>query len=512
MTRTATTISHAPPLSARGLTSAIPRVSRATLALAAILAVALGLRFGLLVAGPVHDPQRAVRPDTMRYVVLGHNMLWFQSFGVADERHGVVHAPLYELRTKTGQVPARDMHGLMPETFRTPGYPALFALCELLQVGTTGVLFIQLLLSTCSVLLVYAIGRALFGARVPALIAAALVAIHPGDITAANTLLSETLFTVVMLAGIWLGLWARKHTKAPTVALGGLVYGMAALVRPVSIFLGPCIALWMAVTGKGIRHRLVIPALFVLYSLLPGMWWAVRNHEMGVGYQASTVPSVNAYFYTVTYMDIADKGGDFARDWPAAVAIRMQQLETRMHPGEDVFKAMRRLAVGEVISRPGTYAAVMSHSAGKFMLDHTACDLFTLMGWEYQPSGMRQKLLSGQWSSIERDKLAGFTVAALWTLWNGAWLLATLWGLAVLLRRRRWDVLLLLGGVFAYFIFVTQTNGLERFRLPVLGIQALIIAAAFLPRIHQPGPSPAERPDNKGSKISSSGVGATGFE
>ena len=33
-----------------------------------------------------------------------------------------------------------------------------------------------------------------------------------------------------------------------------------------------------------------------------------------------------------------------------------------------------------------------------------------------------------------------------------------------------------------YFAFATQTTGMERFRLPVLGIQALLVASLFAPR------------------------------
>ncbi len=55
-------------------------------------------------------------------------------------------------------------------------------------------------------------------------------------------------------------------------------------------------------------------------------------------------------------------------------------------------------------------------------------------------------------------------------------------GLVRLTWAGRWRTALLLGGMAAYFVLATQTNGLERFRWPVLGLQALIVASALFVR------------------------------
>lgn len=53
------------------------------------------------------------------------------------------------------------------------------------------------------------------------------------------------------------------------------------------------------------------------------------------------------------------------------------------------------------------------------------------------------------------------------------------WGLVRLAVARRWAVLVLLAGGVFYFALATQTVGLERFRLPMAGMMALLAGTAL---------------------------------
>jgi hypothetical protein len=50
-------------------------------------------------------------------------------------------------------------------------------------------------------------------------------------------------------------------------------------------------------------------------------------------------------------------------------------------------------------------------------------------------------------------------------------------GCIALLFQRNVKTILLAGGIIFYFILTTQVNGLERFRIPVIGLQAILVAA-----------------------------------
>ena len=203
---------------------------------------------------------------------------------------------------------------------------------------------------------------------------------------------------------------------------------------------------------------------------------------MGFGWQVSSVPPINTLFYTVAYMRIAESGKDYGDDWPATVDDLFEQLRAETGPNETVFAAMNRMSIAAIRAQPGLYAKVMARSAAKFMTDHSAGVLMARLGRSYQPTGLRDRLFKGGLPWADVPDRTGLAVAAAWFLWNV--LLAALMtlGVVVLACRRRWSALLLLAGLFVYFVLATQATGLERFRIPVLGVQALLVAAIFVRR------------------------------
>ena len=452
---------------------------RRYVALMAILVLAVGLRLALLAVGPAHDIARAYEPDSRRYVTLATNLRSFGTFGRPTEDSGVVHVPLARLRAERGELEAVDSDGLYPEIFRTPGYPLFLALGQASGLGLCGVLVIQALLGAVNVLVVYAVGRRLFGTHRPALLAALILAVHPAAIASSASILSETLFTWMVLLGLWLVV--RRPQGLAAAAIGGLVLGLAVLVRPIGILLGLAVAMWMIATHR--RRTSILPALcLVIASLAPATCWMARNVRVGFGWQISSVPPINTLFYTVAYMRIAEAGGDYADDWPATVGGLFDQLRDEIEPNETVFTAMNRLSIATIRAQPGLYAMVTARSVVKFITDHSAGVLMARLGRSYRPTGLRDRLFRGDWPWSDVPDRAGLAAVAAWFLWNVLLAALMMLGVVVLACRRRWSALLLLGGLIVYFILATQATGLERFRIPVLGVQALLVAGVFVRR------------------------------
>ena len=461
------------------------------IALGLILLIAVGLRLTLFVVGPSADIERAHEPDSRRYVELATNLRTKAAFGRAAEDSGVVHIPLAALRAERGELEAADEHGLRPEIFRTPGYPAFIATFEALGLGLRSVLVGQALLGAVSVLAVYGLGRRLLGATRPALLAAFIVAVHPAAVISSASILAETLFTCMILTGLWVVV--RRPGSIWAVTVGGFAIGLAVLVRPIAILLGVAVAMWMVATKRQWR-TLPMAVCLVVASLLPAAAWMARNAKVAFGWQISSVPPINTLFYTVAYMHIAEAGGDYAADWPTTVNGLFGELHREIGADETAFAAMNRLSLATVRAEPDLYAKVLARSAVKFMTDHSAGVLMARLGRPYQPTGLRDRLLKGDWSFHSTPDRAGLAVAGSWTLWNLLLAALMVLGAAVLMWRRRWSALLLLGGLMVYFLLATQANGLERFRVPVLGIQALLAVAVFVPRLRCAGPGPQATP------------------
>jgi len=454
-----------------------------------IFFAALVLRLMLFSVGPLGGSERAMYPDSYRYVDLGETMVSDGAFGRSGPETGVVHEPLHQLRTDLGQLEPTDDNGLRPEIMRTPGYPALLGATAWLGLGINGLLLLQCLFSAASVALVYGVGRVLLKRPGPALFAAAVVALHPADIAAPTAVLTETCFTFLILLGLW-SVADREARGIGSTTFGGLMIGLSVLVRPVSIMLGPAVALWMIVTDFRIK-TFILATLMLALSLAPGAAWMARNESIGFGYRLSSIPYINTYFYGTAYMRITEADGDWKQDWPQTVDTLVEELRTEqdLNPENDVFDTMKNLGVAAIKEKPTLYGRVIKESVTKFFTDHSMGGLYQQLGLTYTPTGLRDKLLNGgfSWANVaETLKNPTGWLAIAWVGFNGLMAVGMILGTVMLVVRRHWAALFLLGGVMFYFTFATQTTGLERFRLPVLGIQALLVASLFSPRFIRP--------------------------
>jgi len=450
-----------------------------------IFFTAITLRVMLLVLGPYGDSERAMYPDSYRYVELGETLISDGVFARSGAETGVVHEPLAQLRTDFGQNELANKAGLRPEIMRTPGYPALIGAVVWTGLGVNGLLAVQCLFGAFCVVLVYGIGRTLIKRPGPALFAALIVALHPADIAAPTAVLTETVFTLMVLLGLW-SVADHEKRNIGTTTFGGMMIGLSVLVRPVSIFLGPAVALWMIATDRRLK-TLMLATLMTALSLAPGAAWMARNKSIGFGYRLSSIPYINSYFYTDAYMRITDQGGDWKDDWPATVDTLMGELraEMNLNPDTDAFSTMKALSLEAVRGNPSLYGRVMRESVLKFFTDHSMGGLYQQLGLTYTPTGLRDRLMTGGLSPANLSEMFSQPtgiIALAWAGLNGLLLVGMVLGGVILLVRGHWSALLLLGGVMLYFTFATQTTGLERFRLPVLGVQALLVASIFAPR------------------------------
>jgi 4-amino-4-deoxy-L-arabinose transferase-like glycosyltransferase len=139
--------------------------------------------------------------------------------------------------------------------------------------------WLQLLLDTAMVLLVYWIALRLTRTTRVALLAAALYAIWPGAIVVAKRPMLDTwaaFFTIAIVAA-WL--WARDKPKdvGRLVAVGA-VTGLGIYFRPFVVFI-PIVLALVATPGGGWRRSATwaaIPTVVALVVLAP---WTIRNYQ-----------------------------------------------------------------------------------------------------------------------------------------------------------------------------------------------------------------------------------------
>ena len=160
------------------------------------------------------------------------------------------------------------------------GFLALFY--KLFGAKTTVAAVANALTGAALVACVHRLALHAFGAR-RALIAALLVALHPGLVLYSGALMTEPLAATLMLGAVLCAL----DRRAPYLAYSGVLLGLATLVRPNAILLAPFLGFFAAFRWSGIGRAVVIGAI-ALATVGP---WTYRNCRV---MDACTLVSTNA--------------------------------------------------------------------------------------------------------------------------------------------------------------------------------------------------------------------------
>ena len=199
-------------------------------------------------------PERFLQVDSLDYLALGRNF--------------------------SGAV----VHGTGPNAglsvYRPPGYPAFIALVHLVSPSIRLLVILQIALTAVITILAYRVTKLLFDERA-GLLAALIAAIDPVSATHSVYVLSETLFTLLLLLATWLWLEAVRVRALPLGAVSGVAYAMAAFVRPVGLYLLIVLVPLSLLFPKGPRKYRALLALVVTAGfVVPVGLWMVRNQRV----------------------------------------------------------------------------------------------------------------------------------------------------------------------------------------------------------------------------------------
>jgi Dolichyl-phosphate-mannose-protein mannosyltransferase len=167
----------------------------------------------------------------------------------------------------------RDWYG--PHTLWPPFYPALLgvvslAIPDLEMAGRV----VSLITGTLAVGFLYLIAHTLFS-KETALYTAVLLATHPEISRASLTVMSESTYLCLLLAGIWLTVGILQKVRLYLCILVGLIFGCAYLTRPEAIgflVLIPLLIICAHFRSGGQRQKVFIGvvALFAGFIVLAG--------------------------------------------------------------------------------------------------------------------------------------------------------------------------------------------------------------------------------------------------
>lgn len=367
------------------------------------VAVGAALRLGLFLVTPTDS---MLTPDSSTYL------------GMADS------------------FPSGYLNGHVWGFARPPGYPLFLAVVP----GDVRVdVFVQVLISIATIWFVWRLGDQLLPGTAGT-VAAWLIAVEPSSIFHSTLVLSDTVFAallVVATMAVWNGILALRSGRLGAAA--GLVLGLAALTRPLGLYLpivlGACLALFK-------RGRTVAVVLVVSASLIIGAW-TLRNFLQAGIPSISSLESQNLLYWRAAGAVAAEEERSF---W----AVK-HDLEARIESEDhatlgDQFDAERELAIQLLREHPRGFVSATLPQA-RMMLFQADLQPFERSSW-----------LSGIFSPLRRSSVTALIFLSVY--------IAAMVGGVRLWRTDRLTALLLVAPTVYLIGISLGPETYDRFRLP----------------------------------------------
>lgn len=185
-----------------------------------------------------------------------------------------------------------------PDVFRTPGYPVFLAVIYKITGSFFPVAFVQAFLVALTGVIIYKITRSFSVPPLAGYSAALLFAFEPIVFNSSMRLATEILFTFLVACSVFV-LFFRNGSASSfkTCFWGGVLLGLAVLVRPIGLFL----PLFFAVFLFFRKTTLVSILIFLLGTASVLMPWLIRNHLSAGTWNLSSLPAYNLLAYNTAY-------------------------------------------------------------------------------------------------------------------------------------------------------------------------------------------------------------------
>ena len=265
-----------------------------------------------------------------------------------------------------------------PELIRTPGYPAFLIPGLILGMPEVVTITLQIAVSCLTVYLVFQVAVLLFKRVETGCVCALMYAIEPVSILYASKLMTETIFTFLIVLFLYylvryLGTRARSELLAAAVALAASVY-----VRPISYFLPLMISVLLIVWGLAGRSmdRTRLSHVFLFLAVAMGSLglWQIRN-VVKTGYGGfSAVSDRNLYLVQGASVVAAQEGIGYYEVRERMGAGSLEAYLSR-HPAQrgwdpgDRFRYMRKQGSQILLANPLLYSGIHLKGMLRTLLD-----------------------------------------------------------------------------------------------------------------------------------------------
>lgn len=436
------------------------RVNRAILLRAIPLFVALSVVLLALLTLLIF-PERAWENDTPSYVVTAQSLFSGEGF------------------SSNGQ----------PELFRTPGYPLLLVIGVALDSFWI-VSFLQYGMMALILFLTVRIAKNFYPNSINiSPLYWWLLLLSPHFLSYPAFLLSETLFTAMLVGSIWFFVQWRKTRRTTQLLASFLLMALLPIVRPIGLVLLPIYGVFCLFIFWRERRRVNLSKPRQLFAVLglslllvfPAMAWSYRNALVNDLFSVSSVSSYNLYHYTAAHLQAKREGRS-----DAEVQVEFTQNEERwkqQHPNAtagDFARWAQQEGMRSFLETPLLSTALYLRSGLAAFLPE-AVQLNELFGLSKGNRGTLSVLHQEGLFAAVHHYFSDQPAALFITVWATLWSLLFLTALARALRSllSKGDELLWFLTIAAFAqLFVAGPGACPRFLFPSLPLFFILILAS----------------------------------
>ncbi|MEK7578826.1 MAG: glycosyltransferase family 39 protein [Patescibacteria group bacterium] len=177
-----------------------------------------------------------------------------------------------------GTLSFADASPYPPTNFRTPGYPLFLALIYLIFHSFVPAIFFGAIISAFSAPLIYLMAKEVFSENI-AFGAGILTALEPMGLFLGVSILTEGVFTPILLLVIYLFIRYLKAGNNIYLYGSSVLLALATLIRPIMFYFWPLVVLFILYKESGLGLRPVLKKVFIFIAIFFIVLspWLIRN-------------------------------------------------------------------------------------------------------------------------------------------------------------------------------------------------------------------------------------------
>ncbi|MDP2709121.1 MAG: glycosyltransferase family 39 protein [bacterium] len=366
---------------------------------------------------------------------------------------------------------------LLPDSMRTPVYPAFLAAIIFIFKSTLSISMVQNVLGALSVVLFYKTARKFFSDKISK-ISALVFSVEPTVLYFSNVIASEQLFIFLFMLALFVFLNKGANGRRGVFLISGFILGLAILTRPLIQFLPLLFMAMIVYWGRcwGWRKIMASISLFLLGIAITVFPWSLRNKITFDSWQISPVGAYNFYNYYVP-MFLSQKYGldlnSVMQDFKSRLAAD-RQSEVIVYRSLANAPYFMKMAGQEILKDPASFSRFYLIKAVPFFISDGLRDISRFLEYIGPPTtNLTDLFLRGNLSEmtkiIFRGNLEFNLFMAGFTFWLAVTFFMAVGALRWIVSKRTDKIYGLFIILLIFYFFIASgpiANG--RFRLPVI--------------------------------------------